>query len=140
MRFFETAASRAATIVAAAKAQDTSDAAVVATDMRGSIVYWNEHATALYGWPADETVGRKIGDVIPTTDGTDDSAQIMDQLRHGNSWRGQFNVTARDGTPVVAFLVDTPVRSGLRVIGVVGVSRRERRRKSRGTGDAPAGI
>ncbi len=57
----------------------------------------------------------------------------MDQLRHGNPWRGQFNVTARDGTPVVAFLVDTPVRSGLRVIGVVGVSRRERRRKSRGT-------
>jgi len=139
MRFFESATSRVATIVAAAKAQDTSDAAVIGTDMRGTIVYWNEHARALYGWAADEAVGRNILEVTPTYGSLDEATQIMEELRHGRSWRGQFIVKARDGTPIVAFVSDTPVKSGAKVIGVIGVSRRERRRKPRGSGEHPAG-
>ncbi len=139
MRFFETAASRTAAIVAAAKAQDTTEAAVIATDLRGTIVYWSEHAAALYGWAAAEAIGRNVVDVTPTYNSSDEAERIMEDLRRGKPWRGQFLVKARDGTPIVAFVIDTPVRSGNKVIGIIGVSRRERRRRARGSGEQPVG-
>lgn len=139
MRFFESATSRVAMIVAAAKALDTSDAAVIGTDMRGTIVYWNENASALYGWTTDEAMGKNVLDVTPTYGSLDEATKIMEELRQGRAWRGQFIVKARDGTPIVAFVSDTPVKSGFKVIGIVGVSRRERRRRARGSGDYPAG-
>ncbi len=40
---------------------DAVDAAVIATDVDGRIVEWNEGAERLYGWTAGETRGRHGG-------------------------------------------------------------------------------
>ena len=37
--------------------------AVIATDMQGTVLFWNGAAEQLYGWPAAEAVGRDISDV-----------------------------------------------------------------------------
>jgi PAS domain S-box-containing protein len=135
LNFFHAAASPSATIVDAAKAQDTTDAAVIGSDARGTVVYWNESAAALFGWTATEAVGRGMVDVLPTYRGENEPVSIPEELRRGTPWRGQFLIRARDGTPIVMFVSNTPVLSGKRVVGVVTVARRERRRSSRGSGE-----
>src|ERR687896_203104 len=40
--------------------------AVIATDLEGRITYWNRSAQDLYGFSAEETMGRFVVDVIPS--------------------------------------------------------------------------
>lgn len=111
-------------IVAEADARNVDDAAVIATDSAGIIVYWNAHAESLYGWRADEAIGRNVVDVTPTRSSSDEADRIMEELRHGREWRGRFIVRRRDGTPLVADVTDIPVRESGTVIGIIGISRR----------------
>jgi PAS domain S-box-containing protein len=39
--------------------------AVVVADPEGTITYWNDAAVALFGWQADEAVGRPLDIIIP---------------------------------------------------------------------------
>ena len=116
--------SELATIVAAADARNVSDAAVIATDSSGTIVYWNDCAEGLYGWRADEAIGRNVVDVTPTRSSSDEAHRIMEELRQGHEWRGRFIVRRRDGTPLLADVTDVPVRESGAVIGIIGISRR----------------
>src|SRR5215207_220269 len=89
-------------IVEAARSRDTSGMAVIATDAAGTIVYWNEQAAFLYGWEPEEAIGKNVLDVTPTRRSTDDATQIMEELRLGREWTGEFIVKHRDGTPIMA--------------------------------------
>jgi PAS domain S-box-containing protein len=114
-------------IVAEAKSRDSGPAAVIATDLVGTIVYWNEQATALYGWPAEEAMGRNVLDMTPTYTSAEEGARIMEQVRSGESWTGEFIARRRDGERMVTHVTDLPVRHGNDVVGIVGISRAERR-------------
>src|SRR5438270_14085516 len=87
-------------IVEAARSRDTSGAAVIGTDAAGTIVYWNEGAAFLYGWEPEEALGRNVLDVTPTRNSADEAAQIMEELKLGQEWTGEFIVKRRDGTPL----------------------------------------
>jgi PAS domain S-box-containing protein len=113
-----------AAVVKEASSRDNNDSAVIATDAAGTIVYWNPHATALYGWRSKEAIGRNILDVTPTRFSVDEAAAIMETLRRGENWTGEFIVQRRDGTPILAHVTDIPVRENEEVIGIVGISRR----------------
>jgi len=39
--------------------------AVIICDAKGAIVFWNEAATSLFGWPADQVMGRSLDVIIP---------------------------------------------------------------------------
>ena len=47
---------------------DAVGRAVMATDLDGSIIYWNAHAGQMYGWTASEVLGRNIMDVVVSED------------------------------------------------------------------------
>jgi PAS domain S-box-containing protein len=102
---------------------DTVEQAVIATDMTGAITYWNRHAEQLYGWPAEEAVGRSILEVTPAETSVEQAAEIMSRLRAGETWSGEFNVRRRDGASFPALVTDTPIQDeGGNLIGVVGIS------------------
>jgi PAS domain S-box-containing protein len=50
--------------VLAQLARHLGDALVIA-DPKGTIIFWNDAATALFGWPATEAVGRSLDLIIP---------------------------------------------------------------------------
>jgi PAS domain S-box-containing protein len=127
-------------IVAAARPYEIHDAAIIATDIEGTIVYWNGRAAALYGWRAEETIGRNIIDVIPTRNSVDDALRIMEELKLGSVWEGDFIVQHRDGRPLYTHVVDVPVRHENTVIGVVGVSRRQSRQSGAFQPASPAAM
>jgi PAS domain S-box-containing protein len=97
--------------------------AVIATDLGGSIVRWNAAAERLYGWTAEEILGRNIADVTVSEAGKEHGDEIMRTLREGRPWSGSFSVVRRDGSTFSALVTDVGVRTDDgRLAGIVGVS------------------
>ncbi|HEX4682424.1 MAG TPA: PAS domain-containing protein [Gemmatimonadaceae bacterium] len=107
-----------------AKAMDSGVAAVIATDVTGTILYWNSAATALYGWEPDEVLGHNIMHVTPASQSLADAERIMRQLAAGEVWAGTILLRDKRGTPLHAQVTDTPVLYNGVIVGIVGVSAR----------------
>ncbi|HET6876765.1 MAG TPA: PAS domain-containing protein [Jatrophihabitans sp.] len=80
--------------------------AVIATDLDGTIVFWNPAASRLYGWPAAAVVGRNITDVIVPRMSHELADDIMASLRDGTPWSGGFAVQRSDGSVFPALVTD----------------------------------
>lgn len=103
---------------------DTSSQAVIATDSSGAIRYWNAVARRIYGWEAAEVLGRDILEVTPARPVRANAAEIMERLRAGSSWSGEFLVRGRDGDEFTVYVSDFPIRDPTgELIGIIGVSR-----------------
>lgn len=102
---------------------DVIGQAVIATDLRGGIIYWNHFAEKLYGWSSEEAIGRDILEMTPALSSAEQAAEIMRKLGKGETWSGEFLVRRRDGTSFMAMVTDSPVydQEG-RLIGIIGVS------------------
>jgi PAS domain S-box-containing protein len=77
---------------------DQVQEAVIATDLAGRIVYWNRFAETLYGWSAEEAIGRLLVELTPSLDAQRDAKSIMNVLREGGTWSGEIVLKRRDGT------------------------------------------
>ncbi|MEJ2185304.1 MAG: PAS domain S-box protein [Gemmatimonadota bacterium] len=71
--------------------------AVVGTDSRGRVVYWNPAAERLFGWTADEVRGRNILDTTPAHGMRERAREILERVRGGEAWSGEFQVQDRAG-------------------------------------------
>jgi PAS domain S-box-containing protein len=80
------------------------DQAILAIDLRGSIVFWNHFAETLYGWPVEEVQGRNIGEVFASPQLLETVLANLGRLPDGERWSGDYGVRQRDGTPFVAHL------------------------------------
>ncbi len=92
-----------------AKLLDAVGQAVLATDPRGRITYWNRAAEALYGWSAAEVLGRDVLEVTPAELSREQAMELMERLAAGESWSGEFMVRRRDGASFPVMVHDTPV-------------------------------
>ncbi|MFC2039387.1 PAS domain S-box protein [Chloroflexota bacterium] len=94
--------------------------AVVATDLAGTITYCNRFAQTLYGWPAKEAVGRSVLDIIGSGGSRAEATVLMDCLKRGESWSGEFPLQRRDGSTLIGMLAATPfVDDAGTMIGVI---------------------
>lgn len=97
--------------------------AVIATDRNGYITFWNSAAEKLYGWSAEEALGRDIMDTIALEQSKEKGAEIIASLARGESWSGEDVVRHRNGSAIPIHVFDTPVldESG-DLIGIIGVA------------------
>ena len=51
--------------------------AVIATDLAGTVLFWNAGAERLYGWTAEEAAGQNIGALTVPTVSEEVAADIM---------------------------------------------------------------
>jgi PAS domain S-box-containing protein len=72
--------------------------AVVAMDLGWRITYWNAAAERLFGVPADQAVGRRVGDVSASR-WLEEGAQpaALEALARGESWTGEHILTTPSG-------------------------------------------
>src|SRR5690242_3230517 len=96
--------------------------AVIATDASGTVLYWNDAAEQMYGWAADEALGRNISEVTVPELSQQAAAEIMAALREGRPWAGGFPVRRRGGEVLHALVTDSGVHRDGELIGIVGVS------------------
>jgi PAS domain S-box-containing protein len=97
--------------------------AVIATDLTGTIIYWNSFAEKLYGWSREEALGSNVLEITPTQVLRDQAEDILLSLQKGQGWSGEFTVQRRDGSEFPAMVTDSPIFSDKgELIGIVGVS------------------
>ncbi|HLB20859.1 MAG TPA: EAL domain-containing protein [Solirubrobacteraceae bacterium] len=78
-----------------AELYDQIDASVICTDMQGKVIGWNGGAEALYGWTAEEAVGRNARELVVPDDASA-AEQLVDQLSANGHWDGELLVRRKD--------------------------------------------
>ena len=101
-----------------------SDDAIISKTLDGSIVSWNKAAERIYGYTAQEAVGRSIS--ILTPPGHENQlTDILKRIRQGE-WTVNLETTGRrkDGSLINVSLTTSPVRDRLgRITGASVVAR-----------------
>jgi PAS domain S-box-containing protein len=96
---------------------------IVCTDLEGIVTYWSCGATELYGWTAQEMLGRAFWERMPTED-----MRAHARLRmHTAATRGEFRHERadfrKDGSPIFVDSHVFPFRDPAgNVIGVIGTA------------------
>ena len=101
---------------------DTVGQAVIAADREGRIIYWNRGAEALYGWTREEALEMDATALDPGETGQTGVRAIMDELREGGAWSGEYTALTKDGERVPVLLTSRPVLEDGEVVGMLGVS------------------
>jgi PAS domain S-box-containing protein len=122
---------------------ETSDDAIITKNLDGVITSWNKSAERLFGYTADEAVGRSVTLLIPA-DRLHEEPQILAKLRRGERVDHFETIRVRkDGTSLDISLTISPVkdRSG-RIVGVSKIARdiTERRRIEKALRDSEAAL
>ena len=101
-----------------------SEDAIVSKTLDGIIQTWNRGAERIFGWTADEAIGRPITIIIPD-DRLDEEAEVISRIRRGLSVEHFETVRRRkDGSPVDISLTVSPVRTADgQVIGASKIAR-----------------
>jgi PAS domain S-box-containing protein len=74
--------------------------AILVRDMNGTVKYWNRGAEELYGWPAEQAVGRIIWELLKTIFQVP-LEQIEEEVIGAGRWEGELVQTKKDGSQVV---------------------------------------
>jgi PAS domain S-box-containing protein len=102
----------------------SSDDAIISKSLEGIITSWNKSAERIFGYTAEEAVGRHITLIIPG-DRRDEEVHILERLRRGKRVDHFQTVRVRkDGSSLDVSLTISPVRdSAGRVVGASKVAR-----------------
>ncbi len=113
-RNYEAAVGRLAAIVS------SSGDAIVATDLDGKVNEWNPGAERLFGWRAEDILGRPLGVLKP--EGRDDTASLLERVRRGETISDyDAKRIRRDGSIVEVEMTVSPIRDAKGAI--VGMSK-----------------
>ena len=98
--------------------------AIILTDLTGEIQYWNRAAEKLYQWKADEMIGSSIWAAIPSESNQQQTQEIIETLRKGETWQGEFQSQRKDGSAFWVHINVSPVygEDG-ELTGTIGASR-----------------
>jgi diguanylate cyclase (GGDEF)-like protein/PAS domain S-box-containing protein len=88
---------------------DEVEAAVIATDLKGTVTHWNRHAERLFGYTRGEAVGRDIAE-LGVVDDPGFAARRIEVLRAGDPFEGEFRARRRDGEQFPCYTRDAPIR------------------------------
>ena len=83
-----------------ARLLDLSNDAIFVRDVGDHITYWNQAATALYGFTREEALGRVAHEILQTQF-PEHMEKINEQLDRDGSWHGELVHTRKDGTKVI---------------------------------------
>jgi PAS domain S-box-containing protein len=103
---------------------ETSDDAIVIKNLDGIILSWNDGAERLFGYTADEAIGKPISMLIPE-DRLDEEPDIIRRIRAGERIDHYETIRRRkDGSSVEISLSVSPLRDGAdTIIGASKIAR-----------------
>jgi len=113
---------------------ESSDDAIVAETLSGTVTAWNHGAERLFGYAAAEAIGRPIRFIVPP-DRAGEEVQVLDRIRSGRHVDPFETVRIRkDGTPIDVSVTMSPIvdRAGA-IVGLSKIARgiTEQRRAER---------
>jgi PAS domain S-box-containing protein len=109
---------------------ESSDEGVIAASLDGLIVHWNPAAERIYGYKADEIVGRPIALTVPACR-VDELRDSLATIARGEPYQALETVRQRkDGSTFDAALTISPIISSGKVIGASAMVRDISERKA----------
>lgn len=103
---------------------ESSFDAIVSKDLNGVITTWNNGAERLFGYAAEEAVGRPVTMLFPAGQ-EDEEPRILERIRRGERVESYETIRRRkDGSLVPVSLTISPVRNaGGRIVGASKIAR-----------------
>jgi PAS domain S-box-containing protein len=103
---------------------ESTDDAIIAKDLDGVITSWNPAAERLYGYKAEEAIGKPVNILIPP-DRPDEKPAILAKLRRGERIDHYETIRmAKDGSRINVSLTVSPIRNAAgKVIGASKIAR-----------------
>ena len=103
---------------------ESAEDAIVSKDLDGIIQSWNHGAERIFGYTAQEAIGRSITIVIPD-DRLDEEAEVLTRIRAGLAVEHFETVRRRkDGSPIDIALTVSPIRTSTgEIIGASKIAR-----------------
>ena len=110
---------------------ESSDDAIIGKTLEGIIQSWNSAAERIYGYSAEEAVGRSMTMLLPP-DRSDEESTVLERIHKGQRVEHFETVRLRkDGRPIEVSMTISPIRNKEgRIIGASNITRdiTERRR------------
>jgi PAS domain S-box-containing protein len=109
---------------------ESSDDAIISKDLNGIITSWNQSATRLFGYTAEEVIGKSITLLIPP-ERHDEEPSILERIRRGERIDHYETIRRRkDGSRLDVSLTVSPIRDIKgNIIGASKIARDITRRK-----------
>jgi diguanylate cyclase (GGDEF)-like protein/PAS domain S-box-containing protein len=97
---------------------------IIASDLNFKILSWNQAAEALYGWRADEVIGKPVSEVLRTEYLAESAEHVRQQFMELGVWKGEVIQKHRDGTRLyILSSVSTVINDNGQLAGAVAVNR-----------------
>jgi PAS domain S-box-containing protein len=102
----------------------TSDDAILSKDLNGIIMSWNAGAQRLFGYSAEEVLGKSVTILIPE-DHLDEEPRLLECIRRGERVEPYETIRRhKDGSPINIPHTVSPIRdSSGRVVGASKIAR-----------------
>jgi PAS domain S-box-containing protein len=107
-----------------AQVVDNTDDAVVGLDADWYVTDWNPGAERLYGWTADEVVGRHTTDVAKLEMSDEERSEVRRETLERGRYRGEVEAYRKDGSTVLVDFSTLAVKNDAGdVVGYLGIHR-----------------
>lgn len=98
--------------------------AIVTEDLNGVVTSWNQGCVRLYGYSAEEAVGRRLDELQLRQLSEEEYAQVLSRLRAGRHIQDEGLHTAKDGRNVIVLTVRAPLHNDRgELVGAISSSR-----------------
>jgi PAS domain S-box-containing protein len=102
---------------------ESSDDAIISKDLDGRITSWNPAATRMFGYSAEEAIGKSIRLIVPA-DRQDEETAVLDRIRRGHKIEHFETLRQRkDGTTLPISLTVSPIHNDGDIIGASKIAR-----------------
>jgi PAS domain S-box-containing protein len=110
-----------------------TDDAIVGKDLRGQVTSWNRGAERIYGYTAEEMMGRNL-DRLSAPEDASFEQRLLEEVGQGETRQYEIERVRKDGVRLIVALTSSPVRNGEgAIVGISSISRdiTERKRAER---------
>jgi two-component system cell cycle sensor histidine kinase/response regulator CckA len=94
---------------------ESSDDAIISTNLKGTITSWNRGAEKSYGYSAQEVIGRPVTIIAPP-DRTDEVTEILSRIARGQAEHYETERITKSGTVLDVSLKVSPVHNSENVV------------------------
>jgi PAS domain S-box-containing protein len=109
---------------------ESSEDAIISKDLNGIVISWNQAAERIFGYTAEEVIGKSITLLIPP-ERYDEEPSILERIRRGERVEHYETVRQRkDGSLLDISLTVSPIRNAAgNIVGASTIAREITRRK-----------
>ena len=105
------------------KMLDSIGQAVIAVDLNGYIIYWNQAAEELYQWSHSEVIGKNIKEIAPRNSSLLENKEVLNILGNDKIWSDEYMIKRKDGTSLIVLITLKSIRNLAGILaGIISIS------------------